>query len=161
MMRGSWCSSPPLRVNPHGAPPKRQTFTSFQPSPSLLLWVRSPGFGITGQNLTASAEWTSLLYASASISLRHNDRNGSQTSSAPQILTRGHCWHPDRGCDDDLQLKTPKDQLSRQWETDRALSGKKGTLFWRYFILKNILEGLFFSAICWSCFKGGTLFLFI
>lgn len=49
MSRGSRCSSPPLRVNPHGAPPDRLTSTSFQASSSLHLGSRLPEFGTTRQ----------------------------------------------------------------------------------------------------------------
>lgn len=54
MSRGSRCSSPPLSVNPHGAPPERHTSTSFQAWSSLHLGSRPPEFGTTCQRLTAS-----------------------------------------------------------------------------------------------------------
>lgn len=127
MTSGSWCSSPPLRVNPHGAPPKRQTLTSFQPSVSLLLWFRSPGLGITGQNLTASAEWTSLSYASASISLPTQGQRGQlDTICSPDTLPTPQ---PGEGMVLAFNLKPQKDQPSSQWErpeTDRALSEQRG-----------------------------------
>lgn len=43
MSSGSWCSRPPRRVKPHGAPPERNPSTSLQPPSSLALGFSSPG----------------------------------------------------------------------------------------------------------------------
>lgn len=68
MSSGSWCSLPPLRVNPHGAPPESRTSTSRHPS--RLLWSRSSGFSISQWLWSPSEYRGSLLLSKVSMELR-------------------------------------------------------------------------------------------